>query len=227
MKRLQPTLHDESNLNKAAHVGNAAVGQVFKLGLDVDLRLVVVAIQCDHGAIQLAQKFTRARLIQWIKKQVGTGHTVHTVYEACGFGYSLHYALVAAGAHSIVTTPMRLNLERRRKNDRLDAQRMVRRSSIMERAIATLNHLKMVTLTHDAVRDRSAAATLVLAGARWILRAELTEELAIPSLLRSLDRRRISRPEHLICGQALGTLPVVEAGESRTDRMCGQPERTH
>lgn len=124
MKKENPTLHDGSNLNKAGHVGNAAVGQVFKLGLDVDLRLAVVAIQCGYGAIELAQKFTRARLIQWIAKQVGAGHAVHTVYEACGFGYTLHYALVAAGAHSIVTTPMRLSLERRRKNDRLDARQL-------------------------------------------------------------------------------------------------------
>src|SRR5438552_1556718 len=104
MKKENPTLHDGNNVNKADQVGNAAVSQCFKLGLDVDLRLVVVAIQSGHGAIELAQKFTRARLIQWIEKQVGAGHAVHTVYEACGFGYTLHAALVAAGAHSIVTT---------------------------------------------------------------------------------------------------------------------------
>ena len=129
MKKENPTLHDGHNLNKTDHVGNAAERQVFKLGLDVDLRLVVVAIQCDHGAIQLAQKFTRARLLQWIAKQVAAGHQVHTVYEACGFGYTLHDALVAAGAHSIVTPPMRLNLERRRKNDRLDARQLCVRLS--------------------------------------------------------------------------------------------------
>jgi transposase len=124
MKKENPTLHDENNITKAAEAGNAAVRQVFKLGLDVDLRLVVVAVQCNRGSIGLAQKFTRARLIQWIEKQVTAGHEVHTVYEACGFGYTLHQALVGAGAHSIVTTPMRLNLERRRKNDRLDAREL-------------------------------------------------------------------------------------------------------
>lgn len=129
MKAIQPTLHDENHLNKTNDVGNAAPRQVFKLGLDVDLRLVVVAIQCGQGAIGLAQKFTRARLIEWIKKQVGADHAVHTVYEACGFGYTLHAALVAAGAHSIITTPMRLNLERRRKNDRLDARELCVRLS--------------------------------------------------------------------------------------------------
>ena len=129
MKNKNPTLHDETNSIKTSDAGNVAVRQVFKLGLDVDLRLVVVAIQSNGGLIQLAQKFTRARLIQWIEKQVALGHEVHTVYEACGFGYTLHYALVAAGAHSIVTTPMRLNLERRRKNDRLDARELCVRLS--------------------------------------------------------------------------------------------------
>jgi len=95
---------------------------VFKLGLDVDLHFVVTAIQCDHGAIKPAQKLTRAQLIGWVQKQVAAGHAVHTVYECCGFGYTLHEALITAGAQSIVTTPLRLSPERRRKNDRLDAR---------------------------------------------------------------------------------------------------------
>jgi len=97
---------------------------VFKLGLDVDLNFVVTAIQCDHGAIKPAQKFTRARLLAWVQEQTAAGHTVHTVYECCGFGYTLHEALTAAGAHSLVTTPLRLSPERRRKNDRLDARQL-------------------------------------------------------------------------------------------------------
>lgn len=106
-----------------------AARHVFKLGLDVDLVNVVTAIQCDRGTIQLAQKFSRARLIDWIGKQIAAGHAVHTVYEACGFGYTLHHALVAAGAHSLVTTPMRLNPEVRRKNDRSDARELCVRLS--------------------------------------------------------------------------------------------------
>ena len=96
----------------------------FILGLDVDLRFAVVAIQCDHGVIAPAQKFTRARLVAWVKEKITAGHTVHTVYECCGFGYTLHEALTAAGAQSLLTTPMRLSLERRRKNDRLDAREL-------------------------------------------------------------------------------------------------------
>lgn len=95
---------------------------VFKLGLDVDLNWCVTAIQCGHGTIKPAQKFTRDQLLKWVREQVAAGHAVHTVYEACGFGYTLHAALTAAGAQSLVTTPLRLSPERRRKNDRLDAR---------------------------------------------------------------------------------------------------------
>ncbi|HEX5091434.1 MAG TPA: IS110 family transposase, partial [Burkholderiales bacterium] len=101
----------------------------FTLGLDVDLRWVVVATQCDHGTIAPARKLTRAQLITWVQAQVRAGHTVHTVYECCGFGYTLHEQLSAAGAQSLITTPMRLNLERRRKNDRLDARELCVRLS--------------------------------------------------------------------------------------------------
>ena len=123
-KTINPTLHGNNNTINTANAGNAAVRHVFTLGLDVDLRFIVTAIQCDRGAIGLAQKFSRAQLLAWVQKQVASGHEVHTVYEACGFGYTLHHQLVAAGAHSIITTPMRLSLERRRKNDRLDAREL-------------------------------------------------------------------------------------------------------
>ena len=101
----------------------------FTLGLDVDLRTVVTALQCDGGVIPPAQKFTRARLVAWVNEKVAAGHTVRTVYECCGFGYTLHEELTAAGAQSLITTPMRLSLERRRKNDRLDARELCVRLS--------------------------------------------------------------------------------------------------
>lgn len=129
MKTINPTLHDVINLNPTNSAGNPAVRQVFKLGLDIDLNFIVSAIQCDHGPIKPAEKFTQPRLLDWIKKQVDAGHTVHTVYESCGFGYTLHYALCAAGAQSIVITPTRLCLERRRKNDRPDARELCVRLS--------------------------------------------------------------------------------------------------
>ena len=61
------------------------VRSVFKLGLDVDLRNIVVAIQCDQGTLKPAQKLSRPQLIGWVKEQVAAGHAVYTVYECCGF----------------------------------------------------------------------------------------------------------------------------------------------
>ena len=128
-----PTLHDKTNLTPTPTPDKSAVRHVIKLGLDVDLRNVVVATQCDRGSIPLARKLTRFQLVQWVQVQVRAGHTVHTVYECCGFGYTLHEQLSAAGAQSLITTPMRLSLERRRKNDRLDARELcVRLSRYLE-----------------------------------------------------------------------------------------------
>jgi transposase len=127
--KINPTLHDKQNHNASTPADKSAVRHIFKLGLDVDLKNIVAAIQCDHGAIPPAQKFSRARLIAWVKERIAQGHAVHTVYEACGFGYTLHEELSAAGAQSRLTTPMRLSLERRRKNDRLDARELCARLS--------------------------------------------------------------------------------------------------
>ena len=120
----QPIHHDLPTTTQPAAAGKPGPAHVFTLGLDVDLHYAVTAIQCDHGTIKPAQKFTRPQLLKWVRAQTAAGHQVHTVYEACGFGYTLHEELVAAGAQSLVTTPMRLSPERRRKNDRLDAREL-------------------------------------------------------------------------------------------------------
>ena len=103
--------------------------EVWKLGLDVDLRNIAVAIQCERGTIGPARKFTREQLIAWVRQKRAHGGTVHAVSECCGFGYTLHEQLLGVGATSIMTTPMRLNPERRRKNDRMDARELCVRLS--------------------------------------------------------------------------------------------------
>ncbi len=61
---INPTPHDQTDINPSAAADKSAVRRTFILGLDVDLRSVVVAIQCDQGVIPPAQKFTRARLLR-------------------------------------------------------------------------------------------------------------------------------------------------------------------
>lgn len=124
------TLHDGKEFNDQERRFKAVKGpEVWKVGLDVELRAVAVAIQCGRGAISLGRKMSRPALLEWIKQKVGQGHTVYTVYECCGFGYTLHEQLSQAGARSLITTPMRLNLERRRKNDRMDGRELCARLS--------------------------------------------------------------------------------------------------
>ncbi len=105
------------------------VPSVLKLGLDVDLQQITVTVQHDHQQPKPARSFSGPRLAQWVREQVHAGHTVWTVYESCGFGYTLHAQLVEAGAHSLVISPVRLHTERRRKNDRLDSRQLCLRLS--------------------------------------------------------------------------------------------------
>src|SRR6266481_3289056 len=150
--KINSTLHDRSNLIKANAGGNDAMGQVLKLGLDVDLHSMAVAIQCERCAIGPAQKFSREQLLGWVKRQIASGYRVYAVSECCGFGYTLHEQLTQAGAHSLITTPMRLNLERRRKNDRMDARELcVRLSRYLD---GHRDELRAIRIPSRAERER-------------------------------------------------------------------------
>jgi transposase len=148
------TLHDEIELNNCGAAGKHAIGQVLKLGLDVDLRNIAVAIQREGSAIGPARKFSREQLINWVKQKVALGHAVHAVSECCGFGYTLHEQLIGAGAKSIITTPLRLNLERRRKNDRMDARELcVRLSRYLDGHSDELNPIRIPTRAEQQRRE--------------------------------------------------------------------------
>jgi transposase len=129
MKTNDQTHHDMNTSTQNPPQGNPAIKSVIKLGLDVDLQQITVTAQYDHQHPKPAQSFTVARLVQWVEEKVQAGHTVYTVYESCGFGYTLHYQLVQAGARSLVISPVRLHTERRRKNDRLDSRQLCLRLS--------------------------------------------------------------------------------------------------
>jgi transposase len=126
--KIQPN-HDMNNTPQNSSQSNSPVKATLKLGLDVDLKQITATIQCDHQHPKPAQSFTVARLVQWVREKVQAGHAVHTVYESCGFGYTLHYQLVEVGAHNLVISPIRLSPERRRKNDRLDSRQLCLRLS--------------------------------------------------------------------------------------------------
>jgi transposase len=156
MKNNTTTLHDRSHSNDQAVQDNVfpAGLVVWKVGLDIELRAVAVAMQYGRGAIGLAAKWTREQLIQWVKQKSARGEAVYTVYESCGFGYTLHEQLCAAGAHSLVTTPMRLNLERRRKNDRMDARELcVRLSRYLDGQLEEMRPIRIPSRAEQQRRE--------------------------------------------------------------------------
>ena len=66
----------------------------------------------------------------WVEELLRGGHTVHVVYEACGFGFSLYRQLMAAGAHCYVIAPRKLDEECSRvKTDPRDATTLCQRLS--------------------------------------------------------------------------------------------------
>lgn len=100
---------------------------VIKLGLDVHLDFIMVVVQRGHGALQSPRKFTPAQLVAQVVQWVAQGVQVVCVQESCGFGFTLHRELVAAGAQSFLITPIALNGPR--KTDKLDARALCQRLS--------------------------------------------------------------------------------------------------
>ena len=100
---------------------------LLKLGLDVHLELIMAAAQKGHASLQAPRPFTRAQLIAHVRQRVAEGCEVFCVQESCGFGFTLHRELVAAGAQSFLITPVALN--GKRKTDKLDARALCQRLS--------------------------------------------------------------------------------------------------
>lgn len=127
---------------------------VIKLGLDVDLKRITATLQWDHLNPKPPREFSRATLVAWVKDMIAAGHVVCTVYESCGFGYCLHYDLVAAGAISLIITPTRLDTTRRRKNDRLDSAHLCHRlSRYVDGQLKELHVIRVPTVAEQQRRE--------------------------------------------------------------------------
>jgi transposase len=100
---------------------------MLKLGLDVHLEFIMAVVQRGHGALQSPRKFTPAQLVAQVAQWGAEGLQVFCVQESCGFGFTLHRELVAAGAQSFLITPLALN--GKRKTDKLDARALCQRLS--------------------------------------------------------------------------------------------------
>jgi transposase len=103
---------------------------VIKLGLDIHTKTYVVVAQYDHAALRPPRRFGPAELVPWVEGLLRQGHTVHLVYEACGFGFGLCRALEKIGARCYVIAPRKLDEQRTGvKTDARDAATLCQRLS--------------------------------------------------------------------------------------------------
>src|SRR5213595_1756977 len=54
-------------------------------------------------------RLTPSEFVPWVEALLRAGHTVHVVYEACGFGFNLYRELKALGVHCYVIAPRKLD----------------------------------------------------------------------------------------------------------------------
>jgi transposase len=103
---------------------------LIKIGLDVDAQVYVAVVQYDHLLPKAARRLKPNEFVPWVEGLLRQGHSVHVVYEACGFGFTLYRQLIAAGAHCYVIAPRKLDEECTRvKTDPRDATTLCQRLS--------------------------------------------------------------------------------------------------
>jgi transposase len=124
-------VHNEGATSPEGAVGKVKLsGSVIKLGLDIHARAYVVVAQHDHLLPKAPRRFAPPEFVPWVQTLLRSGHTVHVVYEACGFGFGLYRELRAAGAHCYVIAPRKLDEGCTRvKTDPRDAATLCQRLS--------------------------------------------------------------------------------------------------
>ena len=124
-------VHHEGAASPEAAVKKVKLsGSIIKIGLDVHARLYVAVAQYDQLLPKPARRLAPSEFVPWVEALLSAGHTVHVVYEACGFGFGLYRQLQAAGAHCYVIAPRKLDEQFTRvKTDPRDATTLCQRLS--------------------------------------------------------------------------------------------------
>jgi len=124
-------VHDEGATSLEGAVGKVKLSSsLIKLGLDIHAKQYVVVAQYDHLLPKAARRLRPSEFVPWVEALLRQGHSVHVVYEACGFGFTLYRELIAAGAHCYVIAPRKLDEERSGvKTDPRDATTLCQRLS--------------------------------------------------------------------------------------------------
>lgn len=122
--------HEGAAALTVAGTQNSNEPATIKLGLDIHAKVYVVVAQHDHAALRPPRRFAPGEFVPWVEGLLRQGHTVHVVYEACGFGFGLCRALQAAGALCHVIAPRKLDEQRTGvKTDARDAATLCQRLS--------------------------------------------------------------------------------------------------
>ena len=124
-------VHNEGATSLEGAVSKVKVsGSVIKLGLDIHAKQYVVVAQYDQLLPKAARRFWPGQFVAWVESLLRQRHTVHVVYEACGFGFGLYRQLRAAGAQCYVIAPRKLDEQRTGvKTDPRDATTLCQRLS--------------------------------------------------------------------------------------------------
>jgi transposase len=124
-------VHDEGAASLEVAIDRIKLSRsMIKIGLDVHARLYVAVAQYDHLLPKPARRLAPMEFLPWVEQLLRAGHTVHVVYEACGFGFGLYRELKALGAHCYVIAPRKLDEQCTRvKTDPRDATTLCQRLS--------------------------------------------------------------------------------------------------
>lgn len=118
-------MNKQTNLTKLLDRLVETKAEVFKLGVDVHARDVVVCVQMDGAVPQRPQRMSAAELVRLVAGLVAAQRRVYLCQECGPCGYTLHRELTAAGATSYVVVAAALGDGRKQKTDGLDATALV------------------------------------------------------------------------------------------------------
>ena len=126
-------VHHEGAASLEAVISRVKPGvALIKIGVDVHARVYVAVAQYDHLLPKAARRLRPSEFVPWVEALLRQGHSVHVVYEARGFGFTLYRELIAAGAHCYVIAPRKLDEERSGvKTDPRDATTLCQRLSLV------------------------------------------------------------------------------------------------
>ena len=118
-------MNNKTNVTKLLQRLLETKAEVFKFGVDVHARDLVMCLQMDGAMPQRPMRLHSNQLLQLVKGLIAAGRKVYLCQETGPCGYTLHRQLEGAGAISYVIVAEALGDGRNQKTDGLDATALV------------------------------------------------------------------------------------------------------